>query len=87
MATPNYTGVIALMLSENLDKPNYYKTVNARTMSTATQYVDKELKNTSFIQRLRGLAITSEPNINKKEITGDAIAKLNNVIKEHHLLE
>ena len=49
--------------------------------------VNKELKNTSFIQRLRGLAITSEPNINKKEITGDAIAKLNNVIKEHHLLE
>lgn len=49
--------------------------------------VNKELKNTNFIQRLKGLTITSEPNINKKEITGDAIAKLNNVIKEHHLLE
>ena len=49
--------------------------------------VNKELKKTSFIQRLRGLTITSEPNINKKEITGDAIAKLNSVLQEHQLLE
>ena len=49
--------------------------------------VNKELANTNFIQRLRGLTITNEPNINKKEITEDAIAKLNNVIQEHHLLE
>ena len=49
--------------------------------------VNKELANTNFIQRLRGLTITNEPNINKKEITEDAIAKLNNVIQEQHLLE
>jgi len=49
--------------------------------------VNKELANTNFIQRLKGLTITNEPNINKKEITEDAIAKLNNVIQEHHLLE
>ena len=49
--------------------------------------VNKELANTNFIQRLRGLTITSEPNINKKEITEEAISKLNSVIQEHHLLE
>ena len=49
--------------------------------------VNKELANTNFIQRLRGLTITNEPNINKKEITEDAISKLNSVIQEQHLLE
>ena len=49
--------------------------------------VNKELANTNFIQRLRGLTITNEPNINKKEITEDAISKLNSVIREQHLLE
>ena len=49
--------------------------------------VNKELANTNFIQRLKGLTITNEPNINKKEITEEAITKLNNVINEHHLLE
>ena len=49
--------------------------------------INNELAETNFIQRLRGLTITKEPNINKKEITEEAIAKLNNVIQEHHLLE
>lgn len=50
--------------------------------------VNKELKEVSFIQRLRGnLTITSEPNINKKEISQEAIAKLNSVLQEHQLLE
>ena len=49
--------------------------------------INKELKEVSFIQRLRGLTITNEPNINKKEITEDAISKLNSVIQEQHLLE
>ena len=49
--------------------------------------VNKELANTNFIQRLKGLTITKEPDINKKEITGEAIAKLNSVLQEHQLLE
>ena len=49
--------------------------------------VNKELKKTNFIQRLKGLTITKEPDINKKEITGEAIAKLNSVLQEHQLLE
>ena len=49
--------------------------------------INKELDKTNFIQRLKGLTITKEPDINKKEISQEAIAKLNNVIQEHHLLE
>ena len=49
--------------------------------------VNKELKKTNFIQRLKGLTITSEPNIEKEQITKEAITKLNNVIQEQHLLE
>jgi len=49
--------------------------------------INKELAETNFIQRIKGLTITSEPDINKKEITGEAIAKLNSVLQEHHLLE
>ena len=49
--------------------------------------INKELKQTNFIQRLKGLTITKEPDINKKEIIGDVIAKLDNVIQEHQLLE
>lgn len=49
--------------------------------------INKELDKTNFIQRLKGLTITKEPDINKKEITGEAIAKLNSVLQEHQLLE
>ena len=49
--------------------------------------INKELDKTNFIQRLKGLTITKEPDINKKEISQEAIAKLNSVLQEHHLLE
>ena len=49
--------------------------------------INKELDKTNFIQRLKGLTITKEPDINKKEISQEAIAKLNSVLQEHQLLE
>ena len=49
--------------------------------------INKELDKTNFIQRLKGLTITKEPDINKKEISQEAIAKLNSVLHEHQLLE
>ena len=49
--------------------------------------VNKELEQTNFWQRLKGLKITSEPKIEKEKITKEAITKLNNVIQEQHLLE
>ena len=70
---------------------SYYESLLNESISLTSNRliaeVNKELKNTNFIQRLRGLTITSEPNINKKEITEEAISKLNSVIQEHHLLE
>ena len=79
MATPNYTGVIALMLSENLDKPNYYKTVNARTMSTATQYVDKNKVAASV--RIQGAGVPNvtnalETQVYLEEYAGSGKAKI-----------
>lgn len=49
--------------------------------------INKELDKTNFIQRLKGPTITKEPDINKKEISQEAIAKLNSVLQEHQLLE
>lgn len=49
--------------------------------------INKELHNTNFIQRLKGLTITKEPDINKKEISQEAIAKLNSILQQHQLLE
>lgn len=70
---------------------SYYESLLNESISLTSNRliaeVNKELKNTNLIQRLRGLTITSEPNINKKEITEEAISKLNSVIQEHHLLE
>ena len=40
MATPNYCGVMALLMSDHLDDANYRKTINARLMSTATPMYD-----------------------------------------------
>ena len=70
--------------------PYYESLLNESITFTSNRLiseVNKELANTNFIQRLKGLTITNEPNINKKEITEEAITKLNNVINEHHLLE
>ena len=70
--------------------PYYESLLNESITVTSNRLiseVNKELAGTNFIQRLKGLTITNEPNINKKEITEEAIAKLNNVINEHNLLE
>lgn len=70
---------------------SYYESLLNETLTVHQKRiiseVNEELKKTNFIQRLRGLTITKEPNINKKEITGEAIAKLNELIRENNLLE
>lgn len=87
------------MLEEKMDKnkdiikilTSYYESILNETMNISTNRlineINNELKKTSIFQRLKGLTITSEPNINKKEITEEAIAKLNNVIIDNKLLE
>ena len=99
-ANLNETLIEMASLEEKLNKnkdiikilTSYYESLLNESITVTSNRtiaeVNKELKQVSFIQRLRGnLTITSEPNINKKEITGEAIAKLNSVIQEHQLLE
>lgn len=60
MATPNYAGALALILSEHTNLENgklvldkdYIKTVNARTMSTASQREDD--KGAAYSPRIQG---------------------------------
>ena len=70
---------------------SYYESLLNESITVTSNRViaeiNKELDKTNFIQRLKGLTITKEPNINKKEISQEAIAKLNSVLQEHHLLE
>ena len=50
MATPNYTGVVALMISENNDE-SYRNTINDRLMSTADILKDKFGTNFESVRR------------------------------------
>ena len=98
-ANLNETLIEMASLEEKLNKnkdiikilTSYYESLLNEALTVTSNRtiaeVNKELKKTNFIQRLKGLTITKEPDINKKEITGEAIAKLNSVLQEHQLLE
>ena len=51
MATPNYCGAVALVLSNNLDKENYRSSINDRIMSTADPMKDKKSTNFESVRR------------------------------------
>ena len=51
MATPNYCGVVALMLSEHLDDEEYRASINDRLMSTANPMKDKYGVNFESVRR------------------------------------
>lgn len=101
MLNANYNETLIEMatLEERLNKNKdiinmlsaYYESLLNEALNVSSKRmiseINNELASTNFIQRLKGLTITSEPNINKEEITKEAIAKLNNVIQEHKLLE
>lgn len=62
------------------------QSVNIAVKNTITE-VNKELKETNIIQRLKGLKIVKEPAINKENITAEAIAKINDAVNGNNLLE
>lgn len=62
------------------------QSVNIAVKNTITE-VNKELKETNFIQRLKGLKIVKEPAIDKENITAEAIAKINDAVNGNNLLE
>ena len=46
-----------------------------------------QLKETNFIQRLKGLEIVTPPSIDDKKIIDENVAKLTSIINDDNLLE
>lgn len=70
---------------------SYYETLLKQAIDTTVGAtiveINKELKETNFIQRLKGLEIVTYPKIDDKKIINDNIAKLSKIINDDILLE
>lgn len=70
---------------------SYYETLLKQAIDTTVGAtiveINKELKETNFIQRLKGLKIVTPPKIDDKKIINDNIAKLSKIINDDILLE
>lgn len=70
---------------------SYYETLLKQAIDTSVGAtiieINKELKQTNFIQRLKGLKIITPPKIDDKRIIDDNIAKLSKIINDDILLE
>lgn len=70
---------------------SYYETLLKQAIDTTIGAtiveINKELKQTNFIQRLKGLKIVTPPTIDDKKIIDENVAKLTNIIKDTTLLE
>ena len=82
MATPNYTGAVALMISNHLNDAEYRKTINARLMSTAQPMKDNSADHiyTSVRRQGAGLvnldaAINSKVYLDGVDTNGNSIGK------------
>ena len=82
MATPNYAGAVALMISNHLGDADYRKTINARLMSTAQPMKDNtpEKVYTSVRRQGAGLvnldaAINSKVYLDGVDANGNGLGK------------
>ena len=70
---------------------SYYETLLKQAIDTSVGAtiieINKVLKQTNFIQRLKGLKIITPPKIDDKRIIDDNIAKLSKIINDDILLE
>ena len=70
---------------------SYYETLLKQAIDTTVGAtiveINKELKETNFLQRLKGLKIVTPPAIDDKKIIDDNIAKLSKIINDDILLE
>ena len=95
MATPNYAGAVALMISTHLGDANYRKTINARLMSTAQPMKDNTPEHVYTSVRRQGAgmvnldgAINSKVYLDGIDASGNKLGKAkielfnNNDIKE-----
>ncbi len=70
MATPNYSGALALILSEHVDDEDYRNSLNMRTMSTATLMYDEIEKDKAELTspRLQGAGMVNITNAINTEV-------------------
>ena len=70
---------------------SYYETLLKQAIDTTIGAtiveINKELKETNFIQRLKGLKIVTPPSIDDKKIIDENVAKLTSIINDDNLLE
>lgn len=70
---------------------SYYETLLKQAIDTTIGAtiveINKELKETNFIQRLKGLEIVTPPSIDDKKIIDENVAKLTSIINDDNLLE
>ena len=70
---------------------SYYETLLKQAIDTTIGAtiveINKELKETNFIQRLKGLKIVTPPAIDDKKIIDENVAKLTSIIDDDNLLE
>lgn len=77
MATPNYCGAVAILLGEHLNDAQYKKTINMRTMSTATLMYDGIEKNLSELTspRIQGAGMVNIKNALESEVYLEGLSK------------
>lgn len=70
---------------------DYYETLLKQAIDTSIGAtiveINKELKQTNFIQRLKGLKIVTPPQIDDKKIIEENVGKLSKIINDDILLE
>ena len=66
MATPNYTGAMAVVLGKNASNAEYRKTINSRMMSTATPLVDKFGTNYESVRKQGAGMVNVSAALNSK---------------------
>ena len=70
---------------------SYYETLLKQAIDTTIGAtiveINKELKQTNFIQRLKGLKIVTPPTIDDKKIIDENVSKLTSIINDTTLLE
>ena len=59
MASPNYAGAVALMISEHLGDADYRKTINTRLMSTAVPMMEIDKSGTHASVRRQGAGLVN----------------------------
>ena len=62
------------------------ETIN-RTMNATILEINSELDKTNFIQRMRGISIVREPEINKKQIAVNSYRQVESILPNDYFLE